>query len=281
MVFLQSHGVGTSRAVRIYKTYGEQAVERVRENPYRLALDIHGIGFRTADAIAQRLGIPRDSLIRAQAGVRHVLQEIAGEGHCAALREKLAETASQLLEIPPPIIEQAIACGVRRGKSDRRGHRRTSPRCFSHPSIVPRKGMARHLPDSSEATAALGRGRHRQGDPLGGEENRAGPLRLPAAAVAMAVNGKVTVITGGPGVGKTTVVNSILRIMRAKGANVLLCAPTGRAAKRPVRIHRRRGQDHPPAARFRPQDMGFRRDPNNPLETGSWWWTKCRWWTWR
>ena len=76
MVFLRSHGVGTARAVRIYKTYGDRAVERVQENPYRLALDIHGIGFKTADAIAQRLGIPRDALMRAQAGVRHVLQEI-------------------------------------------------------------------------------------------------------------------------------------------------------------------------------------------------------------
>ena len=76
MVFLQSHGVGTARAVRIYKTYGDRAVERVQENPYRLALDIHGIGFKTADAIAQRLGIPRDALMRAQVGVRHVLQEI-------------------------------------------------------------------------------------------------------------------------------------------------------------------------------------------------------------
>jgi len=77
MVFLQSYGVGTARAIRIYKTYGDAAVERVRENPYRLALDIHGIGFKTADVIAQRLGIPRDSLIRAQAGVRHLLQELS------------------------------------------------------------------------------------------------------------------------------------------------------------------------------------------------------------
>lgn len=73
MVFLQSHGVGTSRSVRIYKTYGEQSIDKVRENPYRLALDIHGIGFKTADTLAQRLGIAPDSLIRAQAGVRHVL----------------------------------------------------------------------------------------------------------------------------------------------------------------------------------------------------------------
>ena len=108
MVFLQSHDVGTARAVRIYKTYGDQAVERVRENPYRRALDIHGIGFKTADAIADRLGIPHDALIRTQAGVRHVLQEIAGDGHCAAYRENLLKSAAKLLEIPPEIIEQAI-----------------------------------------------------------------------------------------------------------------------------------------------------------------------------
>jgi exodeoxyribonuclease V alpha subunit len=84
MVFLQSHGVGTSRAVRIYKTYGDEAILKVTENPYRLALDIWGIGFKTADAIARNLGIPRDSLIRAQAGVRHALQVWSEQGHCAA-----------------------------------------------------------------------------------------------------------------------------------------------------------------------------------------------------
>ena len=86
MVFLHSHGVGTARAVRIYKTYGDRAIEQVQENPYRLALDIHGIGFKTADALAQRLGIPRDAVIRAQAGIRHVLQEFADDGHCAVPR---------------------------------------------------------------------------------------------------------------------------------------------------------------------------------------------------
>ena len=108
MVFLQSHGVGTSRAVRIYKTYGEEAILRVTENPYRLALDIHGIGFKTADALAQRLGIAPDSPMRAQAGVRHVLQEWSEQGHCAAARSQLVELAVKLLEIPEPTIEAAI-----------------------------------------------------------------------------------------------------------------------------------------------------------------------------
>src|SRR5205823_6193009 len=107
-VFLHSHGVGTAREVRIYKTYGNDAIVRVQENPYRLALDIHGIGFKTADTIAQRLGIPRDAVIRAQAGVRHVLQEFAEDGHCAGHQDELIDAAATLLEIPVEIIEQAV-----------------------------------------------------------------------------------------------------------------------------------------------------------------------------
>src|SRR5712691_10686640 len=109
MVFLHSHGVGTARAVRIYKTYGNEAIVRVQENPYRLALDIHGIGFKTADTLAQRLGIPRDAVIRAQAGVRHVLQEFAEDGHCAVHQDELIETAATLLEIPAATVEHAVA----------------------------------------------------------------------------------------------------------------------------------------------------------------------------
>jgi exodeoxyribonuclease V alpha subunit len=108
MVFLHANGVGTARAVRIYKTYGDQAVQQVQANPYRLALDIHGIGFKTADSLAQRLGIPQDALIRAQAGIRHVLQEFASDGHCGAVQDDLTDTAAQLLEIPVAIIEAAI-----------------------------------------------------------------------------------------------------------------------------------------------------------------------------
>src|SRR2546426_2862208 len=107
MMFLHSHGVGTARAVRIYKTYRTEAIVRVQEKPYRLALDIHGIGFKTADTLAQRLGIPRDAVIRAQAGVRHVLREFADDGHCAVHHDELMETAVKLLEIPASTIAQA------------------------------------------------------------------------------------------------------------------------------------------------------------------------------
>lgn len=139
MVFLQSHGVGTARAVRIYKTYGDAAVERVQENPYRLPLDIHGIGFKTADAISEKLGIPSDSLIRAQAGVRHVLQEIAENGHCAAFQENLVEQAVKLLEIAQPVIEQAISEEIGQENLVAETILTRSPHCSSLRSTVPRR----------------------------------------------------------------------------------------------------------------------------------------------
>ena len=264
MVFLQSHGVGTARAVRIYKTYGDQAVDRVRENPYRLALDIHGIGFKTADAIAQRLGIPRDALIRAQAGVRHVLQELAGDGHCAAWRETLVETAAKLLEIPAPIIEAALEeeLGQERLIAEDIDGR---PALFLAALFRAECGIAEHI-------ARLA------GDPCWGPiaSERAIPwvegqtgLRLSPSqreAVARCVNAKVTVITGGPGVGKTTVVNSILRIVRAKGVKVLTCAPTGRAAKRLSESTHTEAKTIHRLLEFDPRTLGFKRHQDQPLD---------------
>jgi exodeoxyribonuclease V alpha subunit len=109
MLFLHSHGVGTSRAVRIFKTYGEQAIEKVRGNPYALAKDIHGIGFATADQIAQKLGIPRDSINRTKAGIDHALLKATSDGHCALPLGKLKFAAVKLLEVPEPTVEQALS----------------------------------------------------------------------------------------------------------------------------------------------------------------------------
>jgi len=266
MVFLQSHGVGTARAVRIYKTYGEEAVERVRENPYRLALDIHGIGFKTADALAQRLGIPPDSLIRAQAGVRHVLQEIAGNGHCAAWQDQLAEQATTLLAIPPHIIEQAIAAELEAG------HLVAEP-------IDERPALLLTPLQRAEQGIALGVQRLLRGTPPWGQidPKRALPwverqigLQLAAsqrAGIGRVINAKLSVITGGPGVGKTTVVNAILRILQAKAVRVLLCAPTGRAAKRLTETTGREAKTIHRLLEFDPQAMGFKRDHYSPLDT--------------
>ena len=265
MVFLQSHGVGTARAVRIYKTYGDAAIARVSENPYRLALDIHGIGFKTADAIAQRLGIAPDSLIRAQAGVRHCLQEIAGDGHCAAFRESLAEQAVALLEIPPPVIEQAIRAEVQEENLveeaiDER------PALFLTPLQRAEQGIATHVRRLLVHRPLWGSIDVERAIPW--VESRTGLELSPSqrSAVAAAIQGKVTVITGGPGVGKTTVVRSILDILAAKGVAMRLCAPTGRAAKRLAESTGREARTIHRLLEFDPKAMGFKRDQYSPME---------------
>jgi len=108
MVFLHSHGVTTSRALRIYKTYGENAIETVRADPYTLAKDIQGIGFKSADLIAQKLGLPRDSIIRAQAGIKQALLDATNQGHCALPRGTLIEEAARSLGVDVAIVEQAL-----------------------------------------------------------------------------------------------------------------------------------------------------------------------------
>ncbi len=231
MVFLRSHGVGTARAVRIYKIYGEAAVARVRENPYRLSLDIHGIGFKTADELAQRLGIPRHSLLRAQAGVRHVLQTISDEGHCAYGREDLIEISVKLLEIPRPILEQAIELQIHAEHLVAEAIDGT-PRLYLAGLYRAEQGVASHLARLMVGSPSWGRIVPDKAIPW--VEQKTGLLLSVSQreALAKAINSKVAIITGGPGVGKTTVVNGILRILLAKGAQVRLCAPTGRAAKR-------------------------------------------------
>jgi exodeoxyribonuclease V alpha subunit len=264
MVFLQSHGVGTARAVRIYKTYGEQAVERVRENPYRLALDIHGIGFKTADAVAQRLGFAKDALIRAQAGVRHVLQEIAGDGHCAAYREDLLTAAVKLLEIPEPIVAQAVEAELAEERLIAEPIAE-KPALFLAALHRAERGIAEHL---ARLAGEPSWGRIAADRALPWVEQQTG-LKLSDSqreAVAHTVNGKVTVITGGPGVGKTTVVNSILRIIRAKGVRVLLCAPTGRAAKRLSESTQVEAKTIHRLLEFDPRTVAFKHNQDAPLD---------------
>ncbi len=231
MVFLQSHGVGTSRSVRIYKTYGDQAIAKVRENPYRLALDIHGIGFKTADTLAQALGIAPDSLIRAQAGVRHVLQEWSGHGHCAAIRQALCDLAVKLLAIPASIIDSAVTAELAEGNlvAECMGQ---DDAIFLTPLYRAEVGCATHLQRLNQGQPPWGFVDAQKAIPW--VEDQTG-LTLSASqceAIALVLQRKVTVITGGPGVGKTTLVNSILKILKAKHVNIGLCAPTGRAAKR-------------------------------------------------
>jgi exodeoxyribonuclease V alpha subunit len=264
MVFLQSYGVGTSRAVRIYKTYGQEAISKVTENPYRLALDIHGIGFKTADTIAQKLGIPKDSMIRAQAGIRHCLQELSSEGHCASDREKLCDIAHQLLEIPVELTDEAINLEL--------GAANLMSEEIDGVELIYLKSLYRAELGTATQMLRLKNGEALWSDidlsqelPRVESEAKIQLSKSQKLAIEKALQHKFLVITGGPGVGKTTLVNSILRLISNSEAEILLCAPTGRAAKRLAEstgmvaktIHR--------LLEFDPKINGFKRDRSNPL----------------
>lgn len=266
IVFLQSHGMGTARAVRIYKTYGQQAITKVQENPYRLALDIRGIGFKTADALAQRLGIPKQSLIRAEAGVRHVLQEHAGDGHCAMWLDKLLESAVTLLEIPEPIITHAIHTELQAGRLVQEALE-SNTLIFLSAFYKAEVGVVENIKRLFRyKTVWVNDIDIEKG--IGWVENKT-QLKLSATqkeAIRMTLQNKVVIITGGPGVGKTTLVNSILKIIRVKTRQVLLCAPTGRAAKRLADSTGIEAKTLHRLLEFDAQGHGFRRNDTNPLE---------------
>lgn len=266
IVFLQSHGIGTARAVRIYKTYGQQSITKVRENPYCLALDVRGIGFKTADQLAERLGIPRDSLIRAQAGVRHLLQEYSGNGHCAMLTSKLVTDASELLNIPPETIDCAVQTEQREGRLIAEDIER-EPSVFLSSFYRAEVGVAGHLKRLLHAKAWWVGNIDLEKAIAWVEDKTKLELSLTQRqAVHVALQNKVAIITGGPGVGKTTLVNSILKIIRAKTRQVILCAPTGRAAKRLSDSTGLEAKTLHRLLEFDPQTYGFRRNESNPLE---------------
>jgi exodeoxyribonuclease V alpha subunit len=266
MVFLQSHGLGTARAVRIYKTYGEEAISRVTENPYRLALDIHGIGFKTADTLAQRLGIPADSLMRAQAGVRHTLQQWSELGHCAAYRDHLVRMAVQLLVIPEATIIEAIDAELQAGNlvAEALGDQ---PAIFLAALWRAETGCARHLKRLLSGSPPWGGVKVEKAIPWVETKTGFTLSESQRDAVRQVIESKVTIITGGPGVGKTTLVNSILKILRAKQVRVQLCAPTGRAAKRLTESTGLEAKTVHRLLEFDPKLAAFKRNEQRPLTT--------------
>ncbi len=265
MLFLHAHGVGTSRAVRIYKTYGADAVQMIAENPYRLARDIRGIGFRTADLVAQKLGIEPTATIRVRAGISFALAEATGEGHCGLPVEELTSLAGKLLEVPSELIEAALVLELEAG--DVVADTLEGQRC------VFLAGLYRAEQVIAERLRTLAQGtppwpRIDAGKAIPWVEGRTG-LALAESqkeALRLALQSKVLVITGGPGVGKTTLVNSILKVIGAKRVELALCAPTGRAAKRlsestgleAKTIHRLLETD--------PKTGGFKRSEAHPLD---------------
>ncbi len=265
MVFLHSHGVGTARAVRIFKTYGSDAVQVMTENPYRLARDIRGIGFKTADAIAMKLGIEKTAMIRVRAGISYALTEAMDDGHCGLPTEELVPLAVELLEIPKELVQTALDLELAEGT--------VIADTVGETACVFLGGLYRAEQVIAERILRIANGKlpwpHIDPDKaLPWIEQKIGLSLAESqiAAVRLALMSKVLVITGGPGVGKTTIVKAILRILAAKGTEILLCAPTGRAAKRMTEatgfeaktIHRLLEVD--------PKGGGFKRGDDNPLD---------------
>ena len=272
MVFLQSHGVSTTFAIKIYKQYQDRAIAVVKENPYRLAIDIFGIGFKTADKIAGHLGISPSSPERAQAGVLHVLGELSSEGHVFYPRPKLVEAGAALLEINPAIIEEAVNTLAEAGQvvvtpilgGDGQGpdgvavylsslHRAESGAAELGRSLLRSPGR----PLTIDIEKAISWFEERQRITLAPEQRE---------AVRRAVTSKILVITGGPGTGKTTLVNGIIQILEKKGRRILLGAPTGRAVKRMTETTGREAKTLHRLLEFDPKTMGFLRDRQRPLE---------------
>ena len=264
MIFLHSHGVSTSRSVRIFKTYGAQAIQVLSENPYRLARDVRGIGFKTADAIAAKLGIEKMAMIRARAGIGFALTEAMDDGHCGLPLEKLVPMAEQLLEIPASIVLEALDLELQAGEvvADEVDGRRCiflaglhrSERAIAHRLRTLQQGV---LPwphvDPAKAIAWV---EAKTGVALAESQQ---------AALRLSLLSKVVVITGGPGVGKTTLINAIIRVVASKGVEIALAAPTGRAAKRLGESTGREAKTIHRLLEVDPRTGSFKRNEEKPL----------------
>ncbi len=271
MVFLQSHGVGTGRAVRIYKTYGGQAVEMVRANPYRLATDIWGVGFKTADDLAQRLGFDPQSPQRARAALRFLLQRLAQEGHVAypepaVLDPAVLRAKAGVADIPVDVMTAAVEAERQAGEIVRETQA-APPLLYLKPMFLAERGVARSLLQLREGDHPLPRSLDVDAA-LRSVEARMGLELAPAQRddVAAAARNKVLVVTGDPGVGKTTIVRGILEIFSNRGLLCGLCAPTGRAAKRLAETTGREAKTIHRLLEFDPALGGFKRDAANPLD---------------
>lgn len=272
MIFLHSHGVGPGFAARIFREYGNNSISVVRKNPYRLAMDIHGIGFTTADRIAKKLGFENDAPARAEAGVLYVMNILAEEGHVYYPHDLLMEKAVETLEVEGHIIIRAVDSLVR-----------TKKIIIESPGGMPDGGqdnravyLARFYTAETSVSDNIARiissGKNlRDVDRVKALEWVQARIKIHLAskqveAVKRAVTDKLMVITGGPGTGKTTIINAAIRIYRELGARILLAAPTGRAAKRmseaaglPARtIHR--------MLEFSRKQGGFQKNRERPLE---------------
>ncbi|MCP3961207.1 MAG: ATP-dependent RecD-like DNA helicase [bacterium] len=271
MVFLQGHGVSTTYAIKIYKLYGGEAAALVRENPYRLAREVRGIGFKSADRIASHLGIEAQSPQRAAAGIVHTLRQAADRGHVYVPRRVLVKGTAELLEVDAEVVEPALAELISEGDlaavepPDAAPDRHDDEAIFLKPLEVAERGVAEllraltaqgTLPLEIDVERALRWFEERVEIELAGQQRR---------ALEKAITSKVMVLTGGPGTGKTTLVKGIVRILSLKGLRIQLAAPTGRAAKRLAEATGAEAKTVHRLLEYNPREHAFSRGPDHPL----------------
>ena len=265
MLFLQSHNVSTGHATKIYKTYGNESIAVVQENPYRLADDIWGIGFRTADTIAEKLGFDREKPVRLRSGLLYMLNRLADTGHCYATRSQLLKTGEELLSVGGTLLSEVLDSMIRAEDVITEPiPEGTEPAIYLPPFYHAERGTVRRLSEIAEAapsvivkTAGLA---ERISGKTGIEYDH-----LQMEAIRSAAVSKVFVLTGGPGTGKTTTTLGILTAFQSAGARILLAAPTGRAAKRLAETTGMEAKTIHRLLEFKPPE-GYQRNEEKPLD---------------
>lgn len=238
MLFLQSHGVTSGYATKIFKQYGDRSIQVVKENPYRLATDIFGIGFITADRIAEKLGFDKHSELRAEAGVLYVLNQLSDDGHVYYPYDDLIDKSIEILEVERETIVQAMEVLSQEDRiiiEDLKGNvllSETRKAVYLAKFHVSETGVSNRLASLIKAPKSIRKIKTEKAIEWVKKQLSILLAKKQVEAVRCAVENKVMVITGGPGTGKTTIINAILKIFSKLGIKILLAAPTGRAAKR-------------------------------------------------
>ncbi len=268
MLFLQGHGVSPAYAVKIFKAYGQQAIAAVQANPYRLAQDIRGIGFKSADKIARELGIPSDSPLRAAAAILHTLNELTDEGHVYVAETELLNATAKGLDIPATLLPEALAAIV----ADAAAVIEPSPTgraIYLTGMHVSESQLARRIGDLLRAPRAAPAIDLHQALPSFEHTNGVTLTEEQRQAVELALQQKLLILTGGPGTGKTTILNAVVRLLEAQQLTVLLASPTGRAAKRLAEVTGREARTLHRLLEWNPREGAFQRNTRNPLDANA------------